>query len=69
MALANEPDLLLADEVTGELDAASAENVMGVILEAWRQRGLTVLLVTHSSEIASLAQHRLRLEEGVVRGV
>jgi putative ABC transport system ATP-binding protein len=68
MALANEPDLLLADEVTGELDSASAEKVMSVIGEAWRERGLTVLLVTHSSEIASLAQRRLRLEEGVVRG-
>ena len=67
VALANQPDLLLADEVTGELDSASAEQVIGVILEAWRQRGLTVLLVTHSSEVAALAQRRLRLEDGSVR--
>jgi putative ABC transport system ATP-binding protein len=66
MALANEPDLLLADEVTGELDSASAEQVMGVILAAWRERGLTVLFVTHSGELAARAQRRLRLVDGEV---
>jgi putative ABC transport system ATP-binding protein len=67
VALANQPDLLLADEVTGELDAASAEQVIEVILDAWRERGLTVLFVTHSPELASRAQHRLRLADGRVR--
>jgi putative ABC transport system ATP-binding protein len=66
MALANQPDLLLADEVTGELDSASAEQVMGVILAAWRERGLTVLFVTHSGELAARAQRRLRLIDGGV---
>jgi putative ABC transport system ATP-binding protein len=67
MALANEPDLLLADEVTGELDSASAERVMEVIFAAWRERGLTVLFVTHSAELGARAQQRLRLEDGQVR--
>jgi predicted ABC-type transport system involved in lysophospholipase L1 biosynthesis ATPase subunit len=66
MALANEPDVLLADEVTGELDSSSAEEVMGVILEAWRDRGLTLLFVTHSAELASRAQRRLQLDDGKV---
>jgi putative ABC transport system ATP-binding protein len=65
-AMANEPDLLLADEVTGELDSAGADQVMGVIFDAWRERGLTVLFVTHSGELAARAQHRLRLDEGQV---
>jgi putative ABC transport system ATP-binding protein len=68
-AMANEPDLLLADEVTGELDSANAEQVMNVIFDAWRERGLTVLFVTHSGELAARAQHRLRLDEGQVRRV
>ena len=68
-AMANEPDLLLADEVTGELDSANAEQVMDVIFDAWRERGLTVLFVTHSGELAARAQHRLRLDEGQVRRV
>jgi putative ABC transport system ATP-binding protein len=67
VALANEPDLLLADEVTGELDSASAEQVMRVIFDAWQERGLTVLFVTHSPELAARAQHRLHLDEGRVR--
>jgi len=66
VALANEPDLLLADEVTGELDSATAAEVVAVILGAWRQRGLTVLFVTHSRELADQAQRRLRLSDGKV---
>jgi putative ABC transport system ATP-binding protein len=67
MALANQPDLLLADEVTGELDSRNAEHVMDVIFDAWRERNLTVLFVTHGSEIAARAHRRLRLENGEVR--
>jgi putative ABC transport system ATP-binding protein len=66
MALANQPDLLLADEVTGELDSATAEQVMEVIFATSRTRGLTVLFVTHNSELAASAQHRLRLANGHV---
>jgi putative ABC transport system ATP-binding protein len=67
MALVNRPDLLLADEVTGELDSANAERVMGVIFDSWREWGLTVLFVTHNSELASRAHHQLRLVDGEVR--
>ena len=66
MALANEPDLLLADEVTGELDSASAERVMAAILDAWQARGLTVLFVTHSFALAARAGRQLHLEGGEV---
>src|SRR5436190_790749 len=69
VALANQPDLLLADEVAGELDSSSAEQVMEVIFDAWRERGLTVLFVTHSGELAALAQRRLRVEDGEVRRI
>ena len=69
VALANEPDLLLADEVTGELDSSNAEHVMTVIADASRDRGLTVLFVTHSPELAARAPHRLCLVNGEVRPV
>lgn len=68
MALANEPDLLLADEVTGELDSATSEQVMEIIFAASRERGLTVLYVTHNVELAARADHRLRLANGTVDG-
>jgi putative ABC transport system ATP-binding protein len=66
VALANEPELLLADELTGELDSATAEQVMEVLAKAWRQRRLTVLLVTHNLELADRADFRLRLVDGLV---
>jgi putative ABC transport system ATP-binding protein len=67
VALANEPDLLLADEVTGELDSTTADEVVAVILDAWRQRGLTVLFVTHDLDLAARAQHRMRVSDGQVQ--
>jgi len=66
VALANEPDLLLADEVTGELDSANADAVMDWLFETCEERALSVLYVTHSPEIAARAHCRLRLERGRV---
>jgi putative ABC transport system ATP-binding protein len=66
VALANDPDLLLADEITGQLDAATAEEVMEIIFAAWRERGLTVLFVTHSGALAERAQRRFALVDGEV---
>ncbi len=66
VAMANRPDLLLADEVTGQLDSANADRVMDVIFDAWRRRGLTVLFVTHDRELAARAERSLVLEDGVV---
>jgi putative ABC transport system ATP-binding protein len=67
IALANRPDLLLADEVTGQLDSSNAEKVMSVVFDAWRLRGLTVLFVTHDRELALRAERRLVVEDGEVR--
>jgi ABC-type lipoprotein export system ATPase subunit len=66
VALANEPDLLLADELTGELDSATANQVIGVLAEVWRQRRMTILVVTHNAELAARADRRLRLLDGLV---
>ena len=66
IALVNGPELLLADEVTGELDSSNADQVMQYIFEAQRSRGLTVLYVTHNVELATRAQQCLRLVDGKV---
>ncbi len=68
VALANDPDLLLADEITGQLDSRTADQVIRTIVEAGRRRGLTVLFVTHDYELAQRADRRLVLEDGRVRG-
>jgi putative ABC transport system ATP-binding protein len=66
VALANRPDLLLADEVVGAVDAATAEQVMAVVRRTWREDGTAVLFVTHNPTLAREAQQQLRLERGRV---
>jgi len=61
VALANEPELLLADEVVGQLDSATAAQVTELVFAASRDRGLAVLYVTHDEQLAGQAQHALRL--------
>lgn len=67
VALANEPDLLLADEVTGQLDSTTAGQVMRTIVDAGHRHGLTVLFVTHDHELAAQAERRLVLDAGQVQ--
>ena len=63
VALANEPDLLLADEVVGQLDSVTATDVMEMIFTASQERNLTVLYVTHDEELARQAHRSLRLTD------
>ena len=63
VALANEPDLLLADEVVGQLDSATAAHVTELVFAASRERDLAVLYVTHDEQLARQAQHPLRLTD------
>ena len=63
VALANEPDLLLADEVVGQLDSSTAGEVMELIFTASRERNLTVLYVTHDEQLARQAHRSLRLTD------
>jgi putative ABC transport system ATP-binding protein len=64
-ALANGPALLLADEPTGALDSRTGEEVMGLFKELHR-RGNSVVLVTHDPHIASHAERRVELRDGLV---
>lgn len=63
VALANEPDLLLADEVVGQLDSSTAAQVTELVFAASRERDLAVLYVTHDEQLARQAQHSLRLAD------
>ncbi len=63
VALANEPDLLLADEVVGQLDSTTAAEVLGMIFRAAVERAVAVLYVTHDDELARQAQTSLRLAD------
>lgn len=63
-ALGNLPELLLADEPTGNLDAASTEEVLGVLQSINRSRTLTTIMVTHDPQAAQFAERRLVLDRG-----
>jgi putative ABC transport system ATP-binding protein len=66
VALANDPSVLLADEPTGELDTVNAEAIMNLLECLNRERGLTLLVVTHNPEVAARASRRVRLSDGVL---
>ena len=55
-ALVKEPKVLLADEPTGNLDEDTRDEIIGLLETMWRERGLTMVLVTHDSSIARRAQ-------------
>jgi putative ABC transport system ATP-binding protein len=63
-ALANNPPLLLADEPTGNLDSESAEVVLQALAQVHRDYGTTVVLVTHSPELAQRMQRVVHLVDG-----
>jgi putative ABC transport system ATP-binding protein len=65
-ALANEPPLLLADEPTGNLDSATGAQVIELLLNVNRQRGTTLVLVTHDPELAAVADVAIALRDGRV---
>ena len=66
-ALANKPSVLLADEPTGNLDSASADSVIEMILAAHRERGITTVLVTHDPEVAKkLGARTVAMHDGAI---
>ena len=65
-ALANDPELLLADEPTGNLDSQSAAAVLDLLAALRRDRELTMVIVTHSEEVAERADRLVRLRDGQI---
>jgi lipoprotein-releasing system ATP-binding protein len=65
-ALFSEPELLLADEPTGNLDKATGDAIVRLLRSLNRTRNLTIVMVTHDQTIASGADRVLRLAEGVI---
>ena len=63
-ALANEPEILLADEPTGNLDSANSARIMEILTGIQKQRGMTLIVVTHENEIAHSAARQIRLRDG-----
>ena len=65
-ALANRPQLILADEPTGNLDSHTGQEVMGIFTRLNREQGITIVLVTHEADIARCANRLVRFVDGRV---
>ena len=68
-ALANDPRIILADEPTGNLDAATGEQVVDLLARLAREQGRTVIIATHDATISAAADLRIGLRDGAVQTV
>ena len=65
-ALSNHPKLLLADEPTGNLDQETGREIIELLFRVQRQRGMTLLLITHEPPLAARCTHQVRMADGLL---
>jgi putative ABC transport system ATP-binding protein len=65
-SLSNNPEVILADEPTGNLDSKTGDNVMHFLQKLHKEKNTTIVMVTHDSEIAKHAQRKVHLRDGVI---
>jgi putative ABC transport system ATP-binding protein len=65
-ALVNQPSIILADEPTGNLDSATGKEIMNLFRTLHRERGITLIIVTHDPNIAAQSERVIRLKDGLI---
>jgi len=66
-ALVNDPAIILADEPTGNLDSKSGDEIMDLLLDLNKEKGVTLIIVTHDPKVAALTQRTVQLLDGRVQ--
>ena len=66
-AIVKDPEVLLADEPTGSLDEETRDEIMELLEGIWREKQLTLIIVTHDSAVAKRAERRLHIKGGTVK--
>ena len=67
-ALGNDPAIILADEPTGALDSKTGRMVMDLFHKLHKEKGITIVLITHSNELAEETQRIITLKDGTIIG-
>jgi len=65
-ALSNNPEVILADEPTGNLDTKSGSEIIGILENLWKKEGKTVIMVTHDLHLAAHARRQVQLKDGKI---
>ena len=65
-SLANSPQIILADEPTGNLDSKSGKEIMDILVNLNKEKGVTLLIITHDKNIAKYADRLIRLKDGMI---
>jgi putative ABC transport system ATP-binding protein len=67
-ALVNDPAIIMADEPTGNLDSKVGQEIMDLLLNLNKERGTTLIIVTHDPRVAAQAGRTIQVRDGVVEG-
>ena len=65
-ALTNDPDIIFADEPTGNLDSKTGDAIIDLLLDLARERKKTLLVVTHDNRLAARGDRQLRIVDGLL---
>ena len=66
-ALSNDPDIIFADEPTGNLDSKTGDAIIGLLLELGREGKKTLLVVTHDTRLAQRGDRQLHIKDGMLQ--
>ena len=65
-AIVNRPNIIFADEPTGNLDSATGEKITDLLMGLNREKGVTLIIVTHDEDLAALCQRQIRISDGQI---